>query len=268
MKKLIAAILGAVLCLSCLAGCAKKEENVLTVAASPTPHAEILKVAGEILAEEGITLKVVEYTDYVQPNEVTESGEVDANYFQHLPYLTDFNEKHGTHLVSVAAVHYEPFGLYPGTCSSLDALPDGAQIAVPNDGTNEARALQLLQAQGLITLKPDAGLSATKLDILDNPRHLEIVEAEAAQLPRLLDSVAMAVINGNYALEAGLNVGDDALAAEDAASEANQTFANILVVREGHEKDEKIQKLVEALTSEKVRTFIEETYHGSVRPSF
>lgn len=170
--------------------------TTIKVAASPVPHAEILKVAGDILAKADITLDVVEYTDYVQPNLVTESGEVDANYFQHGPYLEDFNEKNNTHLVSVAAIHYEPFGLYPGKTKSLNDLADGAKIAVPNDATNEARALQLLAAQGIITLKEDAGLAATKNDVVDNPHNIELVEMEAAQLPRTLSDVDFAVING------------------------------------------------------------------------
>ena len=204
--------------------------TTITVAASPVPHAEILKVAGEILDQAGIALKVVEFTDYIQPNKATENGEVDANYFQHGPYLENFNEENGTHLVSVASIHYEPLGLYPGKAKSLDELADGAKIGVPNDTTNEARALQLLAAQGLITLKEGAGLTATKNDIAENPKNLEIVEMEAAQLPRQLGSLDMAVINGNYATEAGFSSAADALAAEDADSEAAQTYANVLVV--------------------------------------
>ena len=238
--------------------------TTLKVAASPVPHAEILAVAKDLLAEQGIDLEVIEYTDYVQPNMVTESGEVDANYFQHTPYLDDFNAENGTHLVSVAAIHYEPLGLYPGKTTSLDALADGAQIAVPNDTTNEARALQLLAAQGLITLRDSAGLTATKNDIAENPKNLDIVEIEAAQLPRTLADVDMAVINGNYAAEAGFSSANDALAAEDANSEAAQTYANILVVKEGNENDPAVQALVKALQSEEVKAFINETYNGAV----
>ena len=244
------------------------EAVTLTVAASPTPHAEILNQVVPILAEQGITLKVIEYTDYVQPNMVTESGEVDANYFQHLPYLEDFNAENGTHLVSVAQIHYEPFGLYPGKTATIEELADGAQIAVPNDGTNEARALLLLQQEGLITLKEDAGMGATKLDIIDNPKNLDIVEMEAAQLPRTLADVDMAVINGNYALPAGLTVGDDAIAYEDPDSTAAQTYANILVVKEGNENNEAIQALIAALQSDTVRDFINNTYNGAVIPIF
>ena len=238
--------------------------TTIKVAASPVPHAEILGVAKDILAEQGITLEIIEYTDYVQPNLVTESGEVDANYFQHTPYLDSFNEENGTHLVSVGAIHYEPFGLFAGKTASLDELADGAKIAVPNDTTNEARALQLLAAQGIITLKEGAGLTATKNDIAENPHNVDIVEMEAAQLPRTLADVDFAVINGNYAAEAGLNAATDALAVEDASSEAAQTFANILVVKEGNEDDPAIQALLAALQSEQVKNFIDETYSGAV----
>ena len=238
--------------------------TTITVAASPVPHAEILKVAGEILAQADITLKVVEFTDYIQPNKATENGEVDANYFQHGPYLENFNEENGTHLVSVASIHYEPLGLYPGKTKSLDELADGAQIGVPNDTTNEARALQLLAAQGLITLKEGAGLTATKNDIAENPKNLEIVEMEAAQLPRQLASLDMAVINGNYATEAGFSSAADALAAEDADSEAAQTYANVLVVKEGNEETPATKALIAALKSQTVKDYITETYGGAV----
>ena len=238
--------------------------TTIKVAASPVPHAEILGVAKDILAEQGITLEIIEYTDYVQPNMVTESGEVDANYFQHTPYLDSFNEENGTHLVSVGAIHYEPFGLFAGKTATLDELADGAKIAVPNDTTNEARALQLLAAQGIITLKEGAGLTATKNDIAENPHNVDIVEMEAAQLPRTLADVDFAVINGNYAAEAGLNAATDALAVEDASSEAAQTFANILVVKEGNEDNPAIQALLAALQSEQVKNFIDETYSGAV----
>lgn len=238
--------------------------STITVAASPVPHAEILKVAGEILDQADITLKVVEFTDYIQPNKATENGEVDANYFQHGPYLENFNEENGTHLVSVASIHYEPLGLYPGKTKTLDELADGAQIGVPNDTTNEARALQLLAAQGLITLKEGAGLTATKNDIAENPKNLEIVEMEAAQLPRQLASLDMAVINGNYATEAGFSSAADALAAEDADSEAAQTYANVLVVKEGNEETPATKALIAALKSQKVKDYITETYGGAV----
>ena len=242
--------------------------TTLKVAASPTPHAEILNVAKEVLAEQGIDLEVVEFSDYVQPNLVTESGEVNANYFQHTPYLDSFNEENGTHLVSVGAVHYEPFGIYPGKSSDLENIADGATIAVPNDTTNEARALQLLAAQGLITVRDGAGLTATVNDITENPHNLQIKEIEAAQLPRTVQDVDFAVINGNYAIAANFSVGKDALATEDASSEAAQTYANVLVVKEGNENDPAIQALYAALTSDKVKDYINSTYDGAVVPIF
>ncbi len=267
MKKLLSLSLVLVLCLGLLAGCgAKTEENVIRVAASPTPHAEILAVAKEILAEQGIELEIVEYTDYVQPNSVVDEGELEANYFQHTPYLNTFNEEYGTELVSVALIHYEPFGIYAGKTDSLDALAEGAQVIIPNDGSNETRALLLLQQEGLITLKEgiDASSNATIHDIAENPLNLDIVEMEAAQLPNSLPDVDIAVINGNYAIQAGLNAGTDALAIEDASGDAAQTYANILCVKAGNENDANVLALIEALQSETVRTFIEETYEGAV----
>ena len=240
----------------------------LVVAASPTPHAEILEVAKDILAEQGITLEIKEFSDYVQPNLVTENGEVDANYFQHTPYLDSFNAENGTHLVNVGAIHYEPFGVYPGKSDDLANIADGATIAVPNDTTNEARALQLLAAQGIITVREGAGLTATVNDIEENPHNVKIQEIEAAQLPRTVQDVDFAVINGNYAMEAGFSVGKDALATEDASSEAAQTYANVLVVKEGNENSPAIQALLAALQSDKVRDYINETYDGAVVPIF
>lgn len=268
MKKTIAILLTLVLTLGLFAGCGKQADKTITVAASPTPHAEILRAAAGELEKQGYTLKVVEYADYVVPNEVVESGDADANYFQHQPYLDTFNQEHSTHLVSVAKLHYEPFGIYAGSVKSLDALSDGDKVAIPNDGTNRARALLLLQANGLIKLKDGADLTATKLDIVENPKNLDVVEMEAAQLPRVLDSVAIAVINGNYALGAGLSVGKDALAAEDSASAAAQTYPNVLVVKEGNENSEKTKALIAALESDTVRTYIEEHYDGAVVPLF
>ena len=241
--------------------------TTLKVAASPTPHAEILNVAKEVLAEQGIDLEVVEFSDYVQPNLVTESGEVDANYFQHTPYLDSFNEENGTHLVSVGAIHYEPFGIYPGKSDDLANIADGATIAVPNDTNNEARALQLLAAQGLITVRDGAGLTATVNDITDNPHNLQIKEIEAAQLPRTVQDVDFAVINGNYAIEAGLKV-SDALAVEASDSEAATTYGNVVAVQEGKEDDEKTKALIEALTSDAVKEYMEQTYEGAVVPLF
>lgn len=269
MKKYAAVFLTIVLCMGLLAGCAgKADDKTITVAASPTPHAEILKVAAEVLAKDGYTLEVTEFSDYVVPNNVVEDGELDANYFQHQPYLDTFNTENGTHLVSVAAIHYEPFGIYAGTKSAVADLADGDKIAIPNDGSNRARALLLLEAQGIITLKEGVGMEATVLDIAENPLDLDIVEMEAAQIAGVRDSVALAVINGNYALNAGLNAGTDAIATEDPNSVSAQTYANVLVVKEGNENNEKIQALVKALTSEEVRNYINETYSGAVVPIF
>ena len=277
MKKFLALALAVVLAVG-VAACSSgetttettetKETVKIKVGATPAPHAEILEAVKETLAADGIELEIVEFNDYVIPNTATESGELDANYFQHQPYLTDFNAQNGTHLVSVASVHYEPFGIYGGKTKSLEELADGATIAVPNDGTNEARALMLLQAQGLITLKADAGFTATVLDIESNPKNLDIKELEAAQLPRTLQDVDLAVINGNYAIEAGLNAGKDALAVEDANSEAAQTYANILVVKEGNEENEAVQALAKALLSETAKEFMNATYEGAVLPMF
>ena len=266
MKKTLAIILAPVLCLGVLAGCggSKQEAVTIKVGASPTPHAEILEQVKDVLAEQGITLEIVEYTDYVQPNEAVESGDLDANYFQHTPYMNTFNADNGTHLVSVAAIHYEPFGIYPGKTTSLDALADGATVAVPNDGSNETRALLLLQQEGLITLADgiDASSNATKHDIVDNPKNLDIQELEAAQLTNVLPDVDLAVINGNYALQGGLNAAEDALAVEDASGDSAQTYANIIAVKEGNENNEAIQALVKALQSDAVRDYINNTYGG------
>lgn len=276
MKKLLTILGTALLSTALLAGCgstastdssASANGDTITVAASPSPHAEILEVAKEVLAEQGINLDIKVFNDYVIPNTATESGEVDANYFQHTPYLNDFNEENGTHLVSVAAIHYEPFGIYAGKTASLDALADGAKVSVPNDTTNEARALLLLEAQGLIKLKDGAGLKATKLDIVENPKNLDIQEIEAAQLPRTLSDVDIAVINGNYAIDAGLKV-SDALAVEAQDSEAAKTYANVLVVKDDNQDNENIKALVSALESDKVKEFIEQKYDGAVVPMF
>lgn len=239
----------------------------IVVGATPAPHAEILNAAKDILKEKGYELVVKEYTDYVQPNMALESGDLYANYFQHKPYLDQFNEQKGTDLVSAAAIHYEPFGIYAGKTDSIDKLPDGAQIAVPNDVSNEARALLLLADQGLIGLKEGVELDATKNDIVKNDKNFKIVEVEAAQLPRSLGDVDVAVINGNYAIEAGLKV-SDALAVEDAKSVAATLYSNIIAVRAGEESSEKTKALVEALTSDTVKKFIEDTYEGAVVPSF
>lgn len=268
-KKILALTLASVATLSLLAGCGgkKTDDKTVTVGASPTPHAAVLEVAKEVLAEQGYTLEIKQFNDYIVPNQAVEDGSIDANYFQHITYMNNFNEENGTHLVSVAEVHYEPFGLYAGKTASLDALPDGAQIAVPNDATNEARALLLLEQEGLITLNKDAGINATILDIVENPKNLEIVELEAAQIPSRLADVDLAVINGNYAIGAGLKV-SDALAIEAADGAAAEAYVNVLAVKEGHENDEAIQALVKALKSDEVKQFMEETYQGAVVPVF
>ena len=237
----------------------------LTVGACVTPHAEILNALKEELAEKGYDLQVVEYNDYVLPNTALEDGDLDANYFQHKPYLEDFNAENGTHIVSVADVHFEPLGIYAGKTASLAELKEGAIVAVPNDTTNEARALLLLQQEGLIKLKDDAGLQATALDIVENPLKLEIRELEAAQVARAIQDVDIACINGNYALEAQL---DAAIALESSQSEAAETYANIIAVREGDENSAKTKALVEAVLSDKVRNFINENYPGAVLPVF
>ena len=241
-------------------------KGTITVAASPTPHAEILAEAAKVLEKEGWTLDVIEFEDYVQPNLVVDSGEIDANYFQHVPYLDNFNEENGTALVSVAGIHYEPFGIYPGQKASLDELSDGDVIAVPNDTTNEARALLLLQDNGVITLKEGAGLTATVKDIVDNPNNIEIKELEAAQVSRVKDEVAFVVLNGNYALEAGFSVGKDAVAYEKSDSEAAKTYVNVLVVKEGNEENEGIQALADVLKSDAIKEYINNTYDGAVVP--
>ena len=241
-------------------------KGTITVAASPTPHAEILAEAAKVLEKEGWTLDVIEFEDYVQPNLVVDSGEIDANYFQHVPYLDNFNEENGTALVSVAGIHYEPFGIYPGQKASLDELSDGDVIAVPNDTTNEARALLLLQDNGVITLKEGAGLTATVKDIVDNPNNIEIKELEAAQVSRVKDEVAFVVLNGNYALEAGFSVGKDAVAYEKSDSEAAKTYVNVLVVKEGNEENEGVKALADVLKSDAIKEYINNTYDGAVVP--
>lgn len=243
-----------------------EDKGTITVAASATPHAEILEEAKTLLAEQGWTLEVTVFDDYVQPNLVVESGELDANYFQHIPYLDNFNEEQGTHLVNVGSIHYEPFGIYPGTKSSLNDIEKGDVIAVPNDTTNEARALLLLEANGIITLKDGVGLEATVNDIEDNPYDIEIEELEAAQVSRVKDEVAFVVLNGNYALEAGFSAAKDAVAYETSDSEAAQTYVNVIAVKEGNEDNEGIQALVNVLKSDEIKQFINDTYDGAVIP--
>ena len=271
LKKFTAVALASALSLGLLSACGSNanetpsagsdnntEAVTIKIGATPAPHAEILEVVKPILAEQNINLEITVFNDYVTPNTAVEDGSLDANYFQHITYMNGFNESDGTHLVSVGNVHYEPLGLYAGKASTVADLTDGAQIAVPNDTTNEARALLLLQQEGLITLKEGAGINATKADIVENPKNLDIVELEANQLPVRLQDVDMAVINGNYAIDAGLNVAD-ALAIEDSEGEAGTAYANVLVVKEGHENDDAIQALYTALCSDEVRTYMEET---------
>ena len=301
-KKVLSTILAGVLALSAFAGCgssteestdtsaATKEETpvaateeavsaentestdtaaeggTIKVAASATPHAEILEEAKKILADEGWDLEIKIFDDYVMPNEVVESGEFDANYFQHIPYLESFNKEKGTHLVNAGGIHYEPFGIYPGTKSSLDDIAEGDTIAVPNDTTNEARALLLLQDNGILKLKDGAGLTATVLDIEENPYNVEILELEAAQVPRVKDEVAYVVLNGNYALDAGFSVAKDSLAYEKSDSDAAKTYVNVIAVKEGNENSEKILALVGALKSDAIRQYINDTYDGAVVP--
>lgn len=274
MKKILTYLLIAFLTLGFITGCsnstsdtATTDNEVIVVGASPTPHAEILNAVKDELAKEGYTLEVQEYTDYVIPNEALSNGDLDANFFQHYPYLEDYNAENGTDLVSIGTIHYEPFGIYAGKTETLEELADGATIAVPNDTTNEARALLLLQDNGLITLKDGVGLNATVNDIVENPKNLKIQELEAAQLARSLQDVDLAVINGNYAIDAGLKV-NDALAVESEDSDAAQTYANVIAVRSGTENDAKIQALLKALQSDTVTEFITENYDGAVVPLF
>lgn len=246
--------------------CSKdKDELKLTLAASVTPHAEILRVAAKELEKDGYEVEIKEFTDYILPNKVTTDGDVDANYFQHVSYLNDYNANNNTDLVSVGGIHYEPLCLYGGQTESLDELTDGATIAVPNDPSNEARALKVLQQEGLIKLREGAGLAATILDIEDNPRNLDIKELAAEQLPRSLEDVDFAVINGNFALQSGLSP-EDALAIEVLDDETLGLYQNVLAVRAGSEDEPAIQALVEALKSDAVKDYINETWKGAVVP--
>ena len=289
MKKLTALLMTGILAVSVLAGCGSSastadsgasadagadtaagasagDKGTITVAASATPHAEILEKAKPILAEQGYDLEITIFDDYVQPNNVVESEEFDANYFQHIPYLNEFNEEQGTHLVNAGGIHYEPFGIYAGTKSDLSQLADGDEIAVPNDTTNEARALLLLEANGVLTLKSGAGLTATVNDIESYSKDIKIVELAAESVKDAIPDAAFVVLNGNYALEAGLSVGKDSLAYEAQDSEAAATYVNVIAVKEGHENDDKIKALVDALKSDEIVSYIESTYDGAVVP--
>jgi len=267
-KRIISAAVAAVLAAGIFAGCGSKggDGGTITVAATEVPHSEILEAAKPILAEKGWDLQVTVFNDYVQPNEVVEAGDFDCNYFQHTPYLDQFNVEKGTHLVSVGEIHYEPLGIYGGTESDLANISDGATIAVPNDTTNEARALLLLQDNGIITLKEGAGMEATKNDIAENPHNVEIIELEAAQVARVIDETSFVVLNGNYALQAGLNAQTDALAYETSDSEAAKTYVNVIVVKEGNEENAGVKALVEVLKSDEISQFINDKYQGSVVP--
>lgn len=268
-KKVLAVLLSAGLALTLLAGCSggdSSDDKTIVVGASPAPHAEILEAArGEIEAA-GYSLEITEFTDYVMPNSALAEGSLDANFFQHEPYLENYNAENGTDLVSAGAIHYEPMAIYAGKTASLDALPDGATVAIPNDTTNENRALLLLQENGLITLNEGVGLEATPNDIAENPKNLQFSELEAAAISRSLQDVDIAVINGNYAIDAGLTL-DDAIAQEEDSSDGAQLYQNVIAVRNGDENSEKIQVLVNALKSDTVKQYIEENYKGAVVPA-
>ncbi len=255
------------ICVISLVGCQKDGDNNKTpviVGASATPHAEILEQVREDMDTLGYNLQIKVYDDYIQPNLALDTGELTANYFQHIRYLTSFNENRGTKLVSVAGIHYEPLAIYPGKIKTLEELKDGATISIPNDSTNEARALLLLERLGLIKVDNNAGINATIRNIVDNPKNLQIRESAAEQLVRSLSDIDMAVINGNYALSGGLRVDNDAIAVEDDNSVAKTDYVNVLAVHQGNENKPEIQALVKALHSDKVKHFIEQKYAGAI----
>ena len=278
-KKLLSLALATILTAGLVTGCGSSasssdqsssqdntQKKTITVAASQTPHSEILAEAAKILEKQGYELKVTVFDDYVQPNNVVESGEFDANYMEHVPYMEQFNKENGTHIVNAGGIHYEPFGIYPGTKKKLDDLAEGDTIAIPNDTTNEARALLLLQDNGLLTLKDGAGLTATINDIKENPKKLKFQELEAAQVAKVKDEVAFVVLNGNYALEAGYSVSKDSIAYEKADSEAAKTYVNIIGVKEGNENSDGIKALVKVLKSDDIKKFINDKYDRAVIP--
>lgn len=278
-KKLLSLALATILTAGLVTGCGSStsssdqsssqdntQKKTITVAASQTPHSEILAEAAKILEKQGYELKVTVFDDYVQPNNVVESGEFDTNYMEHVPYMEQFNKENGTHIVNAGGIHYEPFGIYPGTKKKLDDLAEGDTIAIPNDTTNEARALLLLQDNGLLTLKDGAGLTATINDIKENPKKLKFQELEAAQVAKVKDEVAFVVLNGNYALEAGYSVSKDSIAYEKADSEAAKTYVNIIGVKEGNENSDGIKALVKVLKSDDIKKFINDKYDGAVIP--
>ena len=260
MKKLLTALAAA----AALTSAAAQAADSLSVAATAVPHAEILEFVKPALAKEGVELKIKVFTDYVQPNVQVAEERLDANFFQHQPYLDEFNKSRGTELVSIAGVHVEPFGAYSSKIKDLSELPQGATVAIPNDATNGGRALLLLQKAGVIKLKPEAGILATPKDIVENPKAIKVRELEAATLPRVLSQVDLALINTNYALEAKLNPTQDALAIEGSDS----PYVNILVTRADNKDSDAVQKLVKALHSAEVKQFIEEKYQGAVVPAF
>jgi D-methionine transport system substrate-binding protein len=285
MKKILSLVLISILSLSLLVGCAPKAETPasntdetpannttdtpdepveIKIGVSPEPHSKLVSLVADELEKEGIKIKLIEFTDYVKPNHALADGEIDANFFQHKPYFDDFIAKEGLDLVSIGNVHVEPMALYANGIDSLDDLPEGAEIAIPNDTVNGGRALLLLEANGLIKLKEGAGLEATEKDIAENPKNIKFTALEAATLPRVLGEIDGAVINGNYALEAGLNPVEDGLVVEGKDS----PYANIVAVREGEENEEKFVKLMEALQSDEIKTYIEENYNGGVVPAF
>lgn len=278
LKQLGVLALAVVLAGSLLTACGTKKEDTKDVAqleeiivgASVEPHATILNsdAVKESLAADGFSIRVIEYTDYVQPNEATQDGSLDANFFQHTPYLISFNKDHGTTLVDVADIHFEPLGIYPGKTKTIEAITDGAQIAVPNDGTNEARALLLLEKSGLIKLEDNIGLDATIKDIKENPKNLKIVEVAAEQTAKVLLDVDLSIINGNYALAEGLSASKDAVLVEDSSSEGARQYPNILVVKEGNEETAKTKALIKAVTNVETKAFIKEKWQGAVVPVF
>lgn len=280
MKKILSLVLAIALLGTLLAGCAPKQESaapvpetagekekaetVLKVGATPIPHAEILDVVKPLLEQKGIKLEVAVFDDYVQPNTSLADKEIDANFFQHQPYLDNFNAERGLNLTSLTKVHVEPLGLYSKTLKNVDELKDGSTIAIPNDATNNARALLLLQANGIIKLKDGGNITSSENDVVENTKNIKFEAIEAAQLPRVLEDVDAAIINTNFAIPAGLNPVNDALIIED----GNSPYANILVIRQGDENREDLKELAAALNSPEVKKFIEEKYEGAIIPAF
>lgn len=269
-KKLIFLILISILVFSSLIGCqdretSKEENKKIRVAASPTPHAQILAQVKDVLKEQGYELEIIEYKDYVQPNLAVNTGEADVNFFQHKPYLNIFNKENKTNLISVAQIHFEPLGIYAGRSSDLKYIKHGSTIAVPKDTSNKARALLLLENNGLIKIRVGAGLTASQEDIVNNPYSLYIVELDAEQIPKVITNVDFVVLNGNYALSAGLNL-SDVLSMEEPDSEAAQTYANIVVVKDGNQSKESVIALIKALKEKRIKQYIYDTYKGSVVP--